>query len=97
MKVASSHCARIKKSLQDGTYEVNRASKIKGASDNTSTFGEDTVVINRLTQFQRRLSKYDVDEIIAKYQSGMIRAEIARQVGCHYSSVTSLLKKHGAY
>lgn len=52
-------------------------------------------IVNKLHQKQKRLNNEEIAQIIAGYKSGQTMRELAREFGCHRTTVSSNLKKHG--
>ena len=52
-------------------------------------------IVNKLHQQQKRLSDEEIDQIIAGYKSGQPMLELAMQFGCHRTTISNNLKKHG--
>ena len=56
-------------------------------------YGE--TVASRITQEQKRLTEEEIALLIKEYQAGKSTYALSDQFGCHRTTVSGILKKHG--
>lgn len=78
----------LKKSLK------NSAASNKSHKDE-QPFSEDVKMVQKHKFKCRLLTPTEQDEVEVKYESGMTMSAIADEYGCHYTTVSRLLKARG--
>jgi len=62
-------------------------------SNEVCPFGKNVKMIRNLTQRPVYLTANEKDEIAIKYENGLTMSDLAREYGCHYTTVGRLLRK----
>lgn len=52
-------------------------------------------IVKSIKQQQKNLSELEIQTIIHKYQSGSSSYELAKEFGCHRSTITAALRRNG--
>jgi len=63
--------------------------------DKLNLYGEDVRIVEKLTKPNRMLTSIEKDEIVTKYESGLSMANVAKECGCHHTTVGRILKDRG--
>ena len=58
-------------------------------------YGGSVKMISKHTLNNRLLSSAERDEVVEKYKSGMNMTAIAKEYGCHYTTVGRILRRRG--
>jgi len=58
-------------------------------------YGDDVKMISKRTLSNRLLSSTERDEVVEKYKSGINMTAIAKEYGCHYTTVGRILRRRG--
>ena len=62
-------------------------------SNEVCPFGKNVKMIRSLTQRPVYLTANEKDEIATKYENGLTMSDLAREYGCHYTTVGRILRK----
>ena len=67
--------------------------KPEADTNQINQYGETEV--HRITTQQKRLTEPEIQEIVQKYNKGANCCELAKQYGCHHTTISGALKKAG--
>jgi len=58
-------------------------------------FGEDIKIVRQHTLKSKLLTSAEKDEVVVKYKCGMTMVAIADEYGCHYTTISRILRQKG--
>ena len=75
---------------------ANKSSQLKSPSFPIKKVNEyDQTVVSKASQEQKRLNEEEIALLISEYKYGKSPYVLAEQFGCHRTTVSGILKKHG--
>ena len=77
------------------TYSGQRNTTNKKPESPTSINEYGERVKRKITQPQKSLSELEIERIIEEYRNGISTYALAKRYGCHRSTITEYLRKHG--
>jgi DNA invertase Pin-like site-specific DNA recombinase len=84
---------RFKKTLSARGNPTSFGESISLPSRKVNEYGE--TVAGHMIQEQKRLSDEEIQRLIKEYQNGKSACALAKQFGCHRTTVSNVLKKCG--
>jgi DNA-directed RNA polymerase specialized sigma24 family protein len=84
---------RFKKSVPAMVSEAGVKENPAAEFRKTNEYGE--IAASMVKQEQKRLSEDEISLLISAYLSGMSTYALAEQFGCHRTTVSDVLKRHG--
>jgi len=63
--------------------------------DRLNLYGEDVRMVDKLTKPNRILTPTEKDEIVTRYESGLSMENVAKECGCHHTTVGRILRARG--
>ena len=84
---------RFKKSLPPDTESPRLLESLPSTDRKVNDYGE--IVVRKLAQVQKRLNKDEIKLLITEYESGKSTYALAKQFGCHRTTVSDVLKRNG--
>ena len=84
---------RFKKSISTKTAEAElRGKSSLSVARKINEYGE--IVASRIQQEQKRLNDEEINLLIAAYLGGRSTYALAKQFGCHRTTISDILKRH---
>ena len=101
MRISAQDLKKVKAALSHRSAIFERINN----SDETETtkpteeeniWGEDVKIIRQCKPNRKPFSQAEKEDFVAKYQAGASMGMIAREYGCHHTTVGSILRRMGA-